>query len=181
MSSSKTCCFVVALYSFSINMKAHVFEIYIIFMFQSPGDSSPSAASCLTHLAVEQRVVVPPHLRVDVVEVPLKAFTLQTLPQRDPLRDVSVIDSVVLRGQSHSLGGGSLCFARGPHGRLMVTVPQPTVHLPSEGTLCTLSRKIEFFLNRNHLSPLLPALVFALLHAPRSPMIHPRLFRPGQF
>lgn len=43
---------------------------------------------------------------------------------------------------------------------------QLTVHLPSEGTLCTLSRKIEavFFLNRNHLSPLLPALVFALLH-----------------
>lgn len=70
-----------------------------------------SEAAALTHLAVEQSVVVPPHLRVNVVEVPLKAFTLQILPQRHPLGDVSVIDTVVLQRQSDSLGRGSLCFA----------------------------------------------------------------------
>lgn len=41
---------------------------------------------------------------------------------------------------------------------------QFTVLLPSEGALCALCRKIEaVFLNQSHLSPLLPALVFALL------------------
>lgn len=86
-----------------------------------PQDLSNSATSHLTHLAVEQRVVVPPHLGINVVKVPLKALALQTLPQRYPLRDVSVIDTVVLRGQGDSLGRGSLCFVRGPHGWLMVT------------------------------------------------------------
>ncbi len=57
----------------------------------------------LTHLSVEQRVVVPPHLWVNIVEVPLEAFTLQTLPQRNPLRDVSIIDTVVLQEHSESL------------------------------------------------------------------------------
>lgn len=53
----------------------------------------------LTHLAVEQGVVVPPHLRVNVVQVPLEAFTLQTLPQGRPLGDVPIIDTVVLQEQ----------------------------------------------------------------------------------
>lgn len=117
-----------------------------LFMFQSPRIRPPSAASGLTHLAVEQRVVVPPHLRVDVVEVPLKAFTLQTLPQRDPLRDVSVIDTVVLQGQSHSLGGGSLCFARGQHGRLMVTMRNSLFicHQKEPFVLCAVKLKHYF-------------------------------------
>lgn len=53
----------------------------------------------LAHLAVEQGVVVPPHLWINVLQVPLKAFTLQTLPQRHPLGDVSIIDAVVLPEQ----------------------------------------------------------------------------------
>lgn len=53
----------------------------------------------LAHLAVEQGVVVPPHLWINVLQVPLKAFTLQTLPQRHPLGDVAVIDAVVLPEQ----------------------------------------------------------------------------------
>lgn len=77
------------------------------FYIRVPQDSS-LVTSHLTHLAIEQRVVVPPHLRVNVVEVPLKALTLQALPQRYPLRDVAVIDTVVLRGQVDSLGRGSL-------------------------------------------------------------------------
>lgn len=57
----------------------------------------------ITHLAVVQRVVVPPHLWVDVVQVPLKALTLQTSPQCNPLRYVSVIDAVVLQQHRQSL------------------------------------------------------------------------------
>lgn len=59
--------------------------------------------SLLTHLSVEQGVVVPPHLWVNIVEVPLKAFTLQFLPQRNPRRDVSVINTVVLQEHKESL------------------------------------------------------------------------------
>lgn len=85
-------------------------------------NSSSSATSHPTHLAVEQRVVVPPHLRVNVVEVPPEALTLQALPQRYPLGDVSVIDTVVLQGQRDSLGRGRLRFARGSRGWFMVTI-----------------------------------------------------------
>lgn len=90
--------------------------------FHLPRNLFSSATSHRTHLAIEQCVLVPPHLRVNVVEVPLKALTLQALPQRHPLRDVSVIDTVVLQGHRESLGRGSLCFARNSHRRLVVTI-----------------------------------------------------------
>lgn len=66
-------------------LEFHFFEMLLFFV------------GLLTHLAVEQGVVVPPHLRVNVVQVPLKAFTLQALPQSHPLGDVPVIDTVALR------------------------------------------------------------------------------------
>lgn len=57
----------------------------------------------LTHLSVEQRVVVPPHLWVNIVEVPLEALALQTLPQGNSLRDVSIVNTVVLDEHNKSL------------------------------------------------------------------------------
>lgn len=67
---------------------------------KAPARLSVVRLRLLTHLTVEQRVVVPPHLRVNIVEVPLKAFTLQTLPQCNPLRDVSIINTMVLQEQT---------------------------------------------------------------------------------
>lgn len=65
---------------------------------------APESLSFMAHLTVEQCVVVPPHLRVNVVQVPLKALTLQALPQCSPLRYVSVINAMVLQQQRQLTG-----------------------------------------------------------------------------
>ena len=49
-----------------------------------------------THLPLKDGVVVPPHLWIDVVQVPLKVLTLQRFPQCYPLRDVSIVYPMVL-------------------------------------------------------------------------------------
>lgn len=79
---------------------------------QAPARLSVVRLRLLTHLTVEQRVVVPPHLRVNIVEVPLKAFTLQTLPQCNPLRDVSIINTMVLQEQTSHWGGEVFALQR---------------------------------------------------------------------
>lgn len=56
-----------------------------------------------THLTVQQGVVVPPHFWVNIIEVPLKAPTLQTLPQCNPLGYVSIINTVVLQERQRSI------------------------------------------------------------------------------
>ncbi len=108
-----SCLFVLGLKYFLINPTGFIFLTYhslICFSELSSICANAPNLRCtsfslflLTHLAIEQRVVVPPHFWVNIVEVPLKAFTLQTLPQCNPLRDVSVINTVVLQEHNESL------------------------------------------------------------------------------
>lgn len=50
-----------------------------------------------SHLAICDGVVVDPHLRVNVLQVPAKALTLKSVPQGYSLRNISEIHSGILK------------------------------------------------------------------------------------
>jgi len=49
---------------------------------QNIGKFEPSLVISDTYFSIKESVVVSPHLWIDIVEVPLKAFALESFPER---------------------------------------------------------------------------------------------------
>lgn len=61
------------------------------------------------YLSVSDCIVVNPHFRVDVFQVPLKTSALKALSERHPFGDISIVNSRILRMQGYINTGILLC------------------------------------------------------------------------